>query len=137
MANTTTTKKFKIAGNALIITSKLKLNTIIKMEKFNKDLLCIAETKNDEVNEIFRISVGKYGSLSKYGITFAAADKDGYATATILLPDNVAYDKRVEYIKEEYGNAFLMLADLEDAITTAAAQIEAAYNKLNDDIVEV
>lgn len=134
---TKSTKKFKIAGNALIITSKLQLDTVLKMEKFNKDLLCLAETKNDEIRELFRISAGKVSTLSKYGITFAAKDKDGNATATILLPDNVAYDKRVEYVKETYGSALLMLAELEDAIATAAAEIEAAYNKLNEEIEEV
>ena len=49
---TKATKRIKIAGNAVVLTSKLKFATIQKMEKYNRDALCLVETKNDEENEI-------------------------------------------------------------------------------------
>lgn len=130
-----TTKRIKIAGNAIVLTSKLKFATIQKMEKYNPDALCLVEIKNDEENEIFRIATGKTSSISKFGITFMEADKKGNATATVLLPEGVT-DKK-EYIKDNFATALFMLSDLEDAVNTACAELEAAYAKLDADIEEV
>jgi hypothetical protein len=129
------TKKIKIAGNAVVLTSSLKFETIQKMEKYNRDALCLIEVKNDEENEIFRIGTGKASSIGKYGITFMEANKDGFAVATILLPEGVT-DKKA-YIKDNFGTALFMLNDLEDAVKTACAQLEAAYEKLDTEIEEV
>ena len=131
----TENKRIKIAGNALVLTSKLKFATIQKMEKYNPDALCLVEVKNDEENEIFRIGTGKSSSIGKYGITFMEANKEGFATATILFPENVS-DKK-EYIKDNFATALFMLSDLEDAVNTACAELEAAYAKLDKEIEEV
>ena len=136
MANTKTeVKRIKIAGNAVVLTSKLKFATIQKMEKYNPNALCLTETKKDEEIEIFRIATGKTSSIGKYGITFMEANKDGYAIATILLPENTT-DKKA-YIKDNLGNAIFMLTDLEALVETACAELEAAYDKLDTEIEEV
>ena len=136
MANTKTeVKRIKIAGNAVVLTSKLKFATIQKMEKYNPNALCLTETKKDEEVEIFRIATGKTSSIGKYGITFMEANKDGYAIATILLPENTT-DKKA-YIKDNLGNAIFMLTDLEALVETACAELEAAYDKLDTEIEEV
>lgn len=135
MSEKKVTKKVQIIGNALLLTSKLKLDTIKKIEKFNKDLLCLTEVNGDEVKELFRISIGKTADISKYGVVFTNADTNGNACATILLPNNLK--NRTEYVKEEYGTALFMLSDLEDAIATAESEINAAFEKLNDDITEI
>lgn len=130
-----TTTRIKIAGNAIVLTSKLKFETIQKMEKYNKDALCLIEAKKDEEKEIFRISTGKLGSISKYGIVFAEANKEGYATATTLFPENVT-DKKA-YIKDNFGTALFMLDDLEESVKTSCAELEAAYAELDKIIEEV
>lgn len=132
---TKTTKRIKIAGNAIVLTSKLKFATIQKMEKYNPNALCLVEVKNDEENEIFRIGTGKASSIGKYGITFMEADKKGFATATVLLPDGVT-DKKA-YIKDNFATALFMLNDLEDAVNTACAELEEAYERLDAEIEEV
>lgn len=130
-----TNSKIKIAGNAIVLTSKLKFDTIQKMEKYNRNALCLVEVKNDEENEIFRISTGKLGSISKFGVVFTEANKDGFATATVLLPEGVTNKK--EWIKDNYATTLFMLADLEDAVETACAELEAAYAKIDTYIEEV
>ncbi len=129
-----TPKRIKIVGNALVLTSKLKFATIQKMEKYNKDALCLVEVKNDEENEIFRIGTGKTSAIGKYGITFMEASKEGNATATVLFPEGVT-NKR-EYVKDNFANVLFMLNDLEDVVNTVCAELEAAYAKLDDDIEE-
>lgn len=132
---TPATKTIKIAGNAMVLTSKLKFETIQKMEKYNPNALCLVEVKNDEENEVFRIGTGKLSGINKFGITFAEADKDGFATATVLFPQNVT-DKKT-YIKDNFATALFMLKDLEDAVKTACAELEAAYAKLDNEIEEI
>ena len=129
------TKRIKIAGNAVVLTSKLKFATIQKMEKYNRDALCLVETKNDEENEIFRIATGKSSAIGKYGITFMEANKDGFAVATVMLPEGVT-DKK-EFIKDNFATALFMLSDLEAAVETACAALEANYAKLDNEIEEV
>ena len=129
-----TTKKIRIVGNALILTSKLKFSTIQKMEKYNADALCLIEKDGDEEVEVFRINTGKLSSISKYGIIFAETNKDGYAVATILFPEGV--ENKREYIKDNYGTTLLMLNDLEDSVTTSCAALESAYAKLDAEIEE-
>ena len=128
-------KKIKIAGNAVILTSTLKFEEIKKLEKYNRDALCLVELKNDEEHEVFRIQTGKCSSISEYGIVFTEANAAGYATATVLLPEGTV-DKKA-YIKDNFGTTMFMLSDLEDAVKTALAQIEAAYAQLDNDIEEV
>lgn len=128
-------KRVKIAGNAMILTSTLKFATIQKMEKYNNNALCLVELNKDEEVEVFRINTGKFSGVSKYGITFAEVNKDGYAVATILFPEGVT-DKKA-YIKDNFGTTLFMLADLEAAVETACAELEAAYAQLDDDIEEV
>ena len=144
MANTTkpvekkevsTSKRIKIVGNAFVLTSKLKFATIQKMEKYNRDVLCLVEIKNDEENEIFRIGTGKTSSIGKFGITFMEADKAGNATATVLFPEGTT-DKKA-YIKDNFATVLFMLNDLEDSVNTACAELEAAYAKLDEEIEEV
>lgn len=126
--------RIKIVGNALVLTSKLQFATIQKMEKYNRDALCLIEDKNDEEIEIFRISTGKTSAINKYGITFMEANKDGFATATVLFPEGTK-DKR-EFVKDNYATVLFMLEDLEDAVETACAELEAAYAKLDETIEE-
>ena len=125
--------RVKIVGNALVLTSTLKFETIQKMEKYNRDALCLSTFKNDEEIEIFRIGTGKTSSINKYGITFMEANKNGLATATVLLPEGVT-NKR-EYIKDNFATALFMLSDVEKIVNTACAELEAAYAEL-DKVIE-
>ena len=128
-------QKVKIAGNAIVLTSTLKFDTIKKMEKYNKKALCLVEVKKDEEIEIFRIGTGKIASLSQYGVTFNEANKDGFAIATIMLPEETK-DKKA-FIKDNYASALFMLKDLEAAVATDSARLDAAYAELDNYIEEV
>lgn len=126
--------KIKITGNAVILTSKLKLETIKKMEKYNSDALTIFDVVEDENIELFKIGSGVVSNINRFGITFAEANKTGEAVATVLLPANVT-DKKA-FVKENFANAIFYLQDLEAAVETSCAELEAAYAELDKIIVE-
>lgn len=129
------TKRIKIAGNAIVLTSKLKLDTIKKLEKYVPGALVLVSTEDNEEREIFRIATGKTGSISKYGVSFATADKDGFATITTNIPEDVT-DKKV-YVKDNFATILLMLKDIEAVAETTLAEFEADYAKLDEEIEEV
>ena len=126
--------KIKIIGNAFVLTSELPFDWIQKLEKLNPNALCITEQRGDETIEVFRIGTGKAGAVSKYGITFAAQNKNGYATVTTLIPDNVV-NKR-EFIKDAYAATLIMLKNLEACDKVSYAQINDLYKELDKDIEE-
>lgn len=129
------TKRIKIAGNAVVLTSKLKFDTIKKLEKYVPGALVLVSTEDNEEREIFRVATGKTGSISKYGISFATADKDGFATITTNIPEDVT-DKKV-YVKDNFATILLMLKDIEAVAETTLAEFEADYAKLDEEIEEV
>lgn len=129
------TKRIKIAGNAIVLTSKLKLDTIKKLEKYIPNALVLVSTEDNEEREIFRVATGKTGSISKYGVSFATADKDGFATITTNIPEDVT-DKKV-YVKDNFATILLMLKDIEAVAETTLAEFEADYAKLDEEIEEV
>ena len=125
----------KITGNAVVLTSALKLATIKKLEKYNPDSLCLCKQVGEDTEEIFRISTGASSSIQKFGIVFAEEDKDGYATATVLLPNGIKGSKK-DFVKENFYTVLLMLKDIEDASAIVCADLEKAFAKLDKEIVE-
>lgn len=129
--------KLKISGNAIVLTSDLKLDTIKKMEKYNPDALVIFnETKDGDREEVFKIGSGVVSGISKYGITFAETNKTGLAVATSLLPETVAVGDKKQFVKENFANTLFFLQDLEAAVKTSCEELDAAYAELDKIIVE-
>lgn len=129
--------KLKISGNAIVLTSELKLDTIKKMEKYNPDALVIFnETKDGDREEVFKIGSGAVSGISRFGITFAETNKAGLAVATILLPETVAVGDKKQFVKENFANALFFLQDLEAAVKTSCEALDAAYAELDKIIVE-
>ena len=127
--------RIKIVGNAYVLTSKLPLETIKKVEKYDDRALCLIEVKHDEEREIFRIGTGKLGSISKCGIIFNEANKSGFATVTALFPEGVSNKK--EFIKENFINILFMLDALENSIANAATQLETVFAEIENSIEEI
>lgn len=132
--NKTKMNKVTIIGNAFVLTSSIKLATIKKLEKYDADTLAVCTKQEDEIVEVFRVMSGKKGSICNAGIVFASADKDGYATVTALIPENVK-DKK-QFIKENYANVIFMLKGLENTVTQIEEDIDKAFAELDEMITE-
>lgn len=132
---TPTFKRVQIVGNAFMVVSKLKLETIKNLEKYENNALCLKDYSNDEEKEIFRISTGKTASISKFGITFAEENKEGLATATMLFPTNIT-NKR-QFIKDNYGKVLLLLNDVEYSANHTYDNIQKAFAELDNIITEI
>ena len=130
-----TFKRVQIIGNAFMVVSKLKLKTIKTLEKYKSNALCLKDYSNDEEKEIFRIGTGKTASISKFGITFAEENKEGFATATMLFPAGIK-DKK-QFIKDNYGKVLFLLNDVECSANHAYTHIQRAFTELDNIIEEI
>lgn len=127
------TPRVKVVGGAFVITSKLKFDSIKKMEKLSNESLCLIEIdKDEEVNEIFRIGTGRVSSIGTFGVTYNEANKDGYAIATATFPADVT-DKKA-FIKDNLAKALLMLDELEEHVAEDLVKLEERYAELDKEI---
>ena len=120
----------KILGKAMVVTSAMKLADIKFLGKADKDALTI---KDKEGNEIYKIQTGS-ASLSKFGASFDSANKDGFAEATIIIPDNVSAENRADWAKDNYAAALLALTVNEENFAQSATSLKTAYDTVTKDI---
>lgn len=127
------TPRVRIVGGAFVITSKLKLDAIKKMEKLANESLCLVEIDRDEnVNELFRICTSKVASVGPFGIAYNEANADGYAIATSTFPADVT-DKKA-FIKDNLAKALLMLDELEAHVAEDLVELDKRYAALDAQI---
>ena len=112
--------KIKIIGDAMVVTSALKLEGLKKLDKFRAEALTIPD---EEGNSIFAISIGKNANFSKYGATFTGENADGFATTTIALPTGIDNAEKRTYVRDTYGEALLNLISFESIIEAEICQL--------------
>lgn len=112
--------KIKVAGGAAALVSTLKLEDIRLLEQYRPKALVLREDDED----IFCVQTGVEGSVSKYGVCFAAATRDEAALAeyTRLIPEDVTDAK--EFAVDAIGPAVLLLAKVEAQATEALAGLK-------------
>lgn len=124
--------KVTITGDALVVTSSLKVEDIKMLEKYSPESLNI---KDEEGNDVFSIAY-KEGcpSISKYGVTFSGKSRDGkdLATITLQLPTEVANVK--EFVADLIGSANNDLKTLETELPTIIKQLGDDRKALIDSI---
>lgn len=124
----------RIVGNALVLTSKLKLNEIKTIEKYIPKALTIKEYSGDEEIEIFKLATGKVADISNYGIVFNSANKDGFAQITTLIPTEV--ENKLEYAKDKLFPIIHKLRFVETNVEEILKELNKELNDLEKEIVE-
>lgn len=116
--------KFTIAGNALVITSDLKLSDLETVKKYCPKALKLMGGENNK-EELFCIDTGSdaNGGISTYGACFGSATHDAEKKACITVQlGNVQGDIK-EYVADKYGQAVMYLNQLEASLPAVVAAI--------------
>ena len=122
--------KIIIAGEAVVITSALKLEDIRKVEKYRPDAL-VLKGGEDGKEPIFRVGVcNGTGKINKYGAEFGSETHDEEKFATITLVINGLEGDIREAVAESIGTAILNLNKLEETIPAVIAEIDAEKNAI-------
>lgn len=116
--------RITVIGGAVVITSAVKAEDIIKVAKYRPDALKLFGGE-DGKEEVFRIGVGATGSLNKFGAEFNGTSLDGSGCATITLGHNFSGEDVKEKIADYFGVSILNLNKVEAQIPAALQEIEA------------
>jgi len=117
--------KIVIAGEAVVVTSAIKLEDLRKVAKYRPDAL-VLKGGEDGKEPIFRIGVcSGTGKINKYGAEFGAETHDDAKLATITLVTDALEGDIREAVAEAIGASILNLNKLEETIPAVLAEIDA------------
>ena len=125
----------KTLGDALKVTSGLKMDQIKKMEKYNSASLTLTEKIENKVEPIFSLRTGEKASANQYGITLTTIDADGSASATIAIPQNMEKKAKQAYVKDTFGVMLNNLIKLEEQVVAKSAEFDKMYAELDKSII--
>ena len=120
----------KVAGDAIVLTSELKLEDIKLVRKYQPKALTIYGEKDGK--EYPEFSIGAYngeGCITKDGITFGRASRDGgFAQITMKMPDEEGDPK--EIVAELIGAAVMKLGYFEDMLPGVIDDITSEHDAM-------
>ena len=117
--------KIVIAGEAVVVTSAIKLEDLRKVAKYRPDAL-VLKGGEDGKEPVFRIGVcSGTGKINKYGAEFGAETHDDAKLATITLVTDALEGDIREAVAEAIGASILNLNKLEETIPAVLAEIDA------------
>ena len=116
--------KIMVAGDAVVVTSDMKLEDIKLVKKYRPEALTLFEGEGEEKEPVFKIGIGD-GGIGKYGAEFdqETRDDEKLATLTTLIPAGTADAKA--YVSDAFGRAILKLNKLEATLPGVIEEIAA------------
>ena len=119
-------------GQAVVITSEVKLEDIKKIQKYRPEAL-VLKGGEDNKEEIFRIGIGD-GKINTYGASFGEATRDDEKLATITMTTNYNGDDIKGFIVDELGGALTNLGKLEKTLPAVLESIDKDRAAIMDGI---
>lgn len=126
-----------IVGDAVIVTSKLKLEDLATVKKYRREALTLRGGE-DGKEPVFAIAVGASdgnGSIDSNGAVFCRADAEGKAIITLVQSGNPA--TIVDAVADTYGGPLTSLNKLEAQIETVAAEVAAEREAVRSSITVI
>lgn len=126
----------KVVGDVVVITSALKLDDLLMVQKYRPEALTIMGG-DDGKTPVFRIEArsGCPGSVSLYGITFGSAGYSDSGLATVVLPLSVPDGADVkDYVADKYGAAIANLSKLEGTVPAVLTAVNTERTALKSAI---
>ena len=122
----------KIIGNAMVLTSDLKVEELNTVKKYTKDGL---KLKDEKGNEIFSIACTPgHSSISSYGVSYGEENAEGYAQASLVLDESIKAEERMATVLDNYAIAIGNLKTLETYIREAYTGINKTVEEIKDSI---
>lgn len=125
--------KIDVVGQAVVVTSTLKLEDIKMVKKYRPQAL-VLKGGEDKKEEIFRIDACGEGSINKFGAAFNDTTRNDEKFARLTLTTNYSGDNIKEFIADELGEAIAHLKALEAVLPEVIESIKAERKALVDSI---
>jgi hypothetical protein len=125
--------KTVVAGNALVITSELKLADLKTVKRYRPEALTLMGGKDGD-DPIFTISTEGGAGINEYGAVFKDESRDGEGFACITAELTYSGDDLKGYIADKFGGALMHIGELEkvlpDVIKEIADQKKAVMEQI-------
>lgn len=127
--------KITIAGNAIVVTSSMKLEQLANIKKYRPKALILMGGENNK-EEIFTIDVGNggCGDINGYGAYFCNATHDNEKMACITMCMEGATGDIKEFVADKLGSAIIHLNKLEQALPAVLDEITAEKATIMENI---
>ena len=117
--------KIVIAGDAVVITSAMKLEDLRDVKKYRPTAL-VLKGGEDGNEPIFAINVTNgNGDINQYGASFGAATREEQQLATITLVAPGVEGDIKEFVADKLGSALINLNKLEETLPGVVQSIAA------------
>lgn len=126
--------KITIAGDAIVITSSLKLEDIKTVEKYRPEALVLLDEDGEQV---FRVGTTTgAGNITKYGAEFGSETRDDEKKAimTLVFTCNDKSMSIKEVVADKIGAYVLNLSKVEDNIPAVLGEIKAEKERIMESI---
>lgn len=127
--------KITIMGDALIVTSDLKLSDYELVQKYRPQALELTEGEGKDAEKLFRVSVGNVGSINRLGATWSGEARDGSGKACITLSVCPCATDVTEWVSDTYGTALMYINQLEAKLPAVVDSIKGEKAKIKESIV--
>lgn len=114
--------KITVVGQAVVVTSAMKLEDIKKVAKYRPEAL-ILKGGEDNKEDIFRLGVGA-GSINKFGASFDKETRDEEKLAVVTMTTTYDGAEIKDFVADELGAAFISLGKLEAALPAVIEEID-------------
>lgn len=127
--------KIIVAGEAVVITSSMKLTDLETIKKYNPKALVLMGGE-DGKEPVFCIGVnrGKAGSINQFSVDFGAETRDDKKLATMTLMTSGVTGDVKEFVADKYGAALMLLNKLEATLPAALEAIAADKKAILENI---
>ena len=117
--------KIVIAGDAIVVTSALKLEDIRAIEKYRPKEL-VLKGGEDGKEPIFAVgTTAGAGNINAVGASFGRESHDAEKLATITMCTNGVTGDVKEWVADHIGSAIISLNKLEEKLPTVLEEIAA------------
>ncbi len=119
--------KITIAGDAVVVTSAIKLEDLKTIKKYRPEALTL-KGGEDNKEEIFKVSVTDGdGSINNFGATFGSATRDDAKLATFTMVINGLGEGAdiKDVVADKIGSSIINLNKLEASLPAVIDEIAA------------
>lgn len=124
----------RTAGDAFVITAGFKLETVKNLAKYGKDnalKLVDKETKDP----YFAVMTGKDTQISKFGVVFTGANRDGYAECTGFFPKtSMSEEAKKEFLRDNLAFAVNHINKIQEQIEEADVELQKVIATVDEAI---
>ncbi len=128
--------KITITGQAVVVTSALKLEDIKTLKKYRPDAL-VLKGGEDGKEPVFMLAAGTMPEINQYGVCFTEESRNEDKLATLTIVTDYRGDKIEEHVADRYGIAIANLNKLEAVLPGVLEEVKAEREAIMDNITVV